>query len=431
MVVVALMTNNMAQGQTTNTFSSYSMFGLGELRTQGTILTRSMGGAGVALRSRAAINLLNPAAYSIALQRGILFDFAFEGGNYFSTQSGYSNNSSYATANIHDIAVQIPLSKGIGMGVSVTPYSSTGYDRMTSMLTSSFDFVDIDNSGGGDITELKFGVGWEVANGLSIGVAAQYYWGTLTRSFNAVITNFGTSGDAVSLNGSDNTSLSKIKGQVGVQWTPIATRERQLVLGATFDIGGELSPEYSRVILGSSDLVYNYAQSDTTTISIVQPRKIEVGVSYETSRILVAADYSYQSWGSSNSSTVEMMSSGLEVAYTDVNQVRLGVEYVPRRTDVRRYFNRVAYRAGVRYGGYQYTISGESIPSMAVTAGAGFPINTIGISKIDVGLEWGRLGSKRVVESLGQGLILENSVRLSLGFTLFGDDYWFQRPQID
>lgn len=433
MVFVALLPQlSTAQTNTINTFSSYSMYGLGELQTQGTTLTRSMGGAGVALRSRTAINLLNPASYSVALRRGVLFDFALEGSTYFAAQEieGQSYKSSFATANIHDIALQVPIAKGMGFGLSVTPFSSTGYYQVNSEVTDSFDYSQFIYEGSGDVSEIKLGVGWEIAKGISIGFAAQYYWGDLDRSFTSSVTNFMTPGSSVAAVGVDNTSISRIKGQFGIQWEALSTPDEALVFGATYDFGGDLRPRQARVVSSTSGYTSVYAQSDTTRVSLVLPRQLEFGASYVNSKFLVAADYSFQNWGSVNDDA-ELTNAGMTVAYANVHQIRLGVEYTPRRVDVRKYFRRIGYTAGVRYGGFQYTFEGEKLSQIAVTAGMGLPINAIGISKVNVGFEWGQLGSKKYIESLNVGLVKENYLKLSLGFTLFGDDYWFQRPQID
>ena len=60
-LALAVIVPCMAWGQTSsiNAFSPYSMYGLGELRTPGTLQTRSMGGVGVGMRNAAAVNLLN------------------------------------------------------------------------------------------------------------------------------------------------------------------------------------------------------------------------------------------------------------------------------------------------------------------------------------------------------------------------------------
>ncbi len=423
------------QLQTINTFSSYTMYGLGELQQQGTLSTRSMGGAGVAQRNGAYMNILNPAAYSMALSKAVLFNFGMEGSSNFATQNvdGATLKNSYTTANFHDIALQIPVAKGLGLGFSLAPYSSVGYYHESESVEANVGYVESINTGSGDVTEVKFGVGWAITKKLSIGFAAQYYWGDIDRYFSKVITGITSSGTALSTYGVDNLSISKIKGQAGIQYSPISNEKRKLTLGATYDIGGNLTPRSARVIAalgGIDDDIY--AQNDTTTVSMVMPRQTVIGFNYNSSKLVVAGDISYQNWLDLNED-VEFTDSGMAVAYNNVLTMKLGMEYTPRRTDVRKYYNRISYRLGARMGGYQYTFGGEELKQYTVTAGVGMPINIIGISKIDLGLEWGSLGSTKsvMVDNQSIGLVKQNQVKFSLGFTMFGDDYWFVRPQIN
>ena len=104
-----------AQESSINAFSPYSMYGIGEINTPGSLPARSMGGAGVARRSLSSINLLNPAAYSVALSKSVLFNFGLEGQNFYNSQrrpDGSMARTSYNTFNFHDIALQIPIAKG-------------------------------------------------------------------------------------------------------------------------------------------------------------------------------------------------------------------------------------------------------------------------------------------------------------------------------
>ena len=55
-----------------NTYSPYSMYGLGELSTPGTAAQRSMGGVGVAARQTGMVNLLNPAGFSLVTRKSFL-----------------------------------------------------------------------------------------------------------------------------------------------------------------------------------------------------------------------------------------------------------------------------------------------------------------------------------------------------------------------
>jgi hypothetical protein len=123
----------MAQTSSINAFSPYSMYGIGELQTPGVVAQRSMGGVGLGMRSSVMVNPLNPAAYSLTPRQGFLFDFGVEGVNFYNRQQKYADGAqttsrtSYNTFNFHDIAFQLPLARRLGLGFSLTPYSSVGY----------------------------------------------------------------------------------------------------------------------------------------------------------------------------------------------------------------------------------------------------------------------------------------------------------------
>ncbi|MFI3281659.1 MAG: hypothetical protein R3Y44_06790 [Rikenellaceae bacterium] len=418
-----------------NTFSPYSMYGLGELNTQGTLTTRSMGGVGAASRSFMDINLLNPASYSVALNRSVLFNYGMEGSNYFNNQdvNGTKTNNSYAAFNIHDIALQIPLAKNLGLGISITPYSSVGYEIATQENVTDIGLLSYTYEGGGDVTQVKLGVGWEPFKNFSIGAAAQYYWGGLYRSFTMVpyvVTGYGTYYSTI---GETSYDISSIKAQFGLQWTAVKTTSRNLAFGAIYDLGGDLKPDCTHSVIANGTLISYYANYDEDTLELVLPSQTTVGVTYQTPKWVLGFDYTYQNWLTRNSDTTELTSSGVEIAYNDFSTYKFGAQWTPNRNDVRNYFKRVSYRGGLRYGGYQQTFGGHEIEQYAVTMGASFPIKMTGISKIDVGLEYGARGSDSTyVDAETQvGLIRQDYFKFSLGFSLFGEDYWFQRPKFD
>ena len=228
-VIAAVMIPCAAAAQTSsiNAFSPYTMYGIGEQNTPGTLPMRSMGGVGVAMRSSGVVNLLNPAAFSAAPQKSFLFNFGLEGQNYYNSQKvdGMSKSTAYNTFNFHDIAFQLPLAKKLGLGFSLTPYSSVGY---RTKYTHDYDPSDpvwgnvgraqYIYQGEGDVTEVKLGVGWELFKNFSLGIAAQYYWGDIDRSFVMTPTPITGDGSYSSTVGTDNYSISSIKGQIGVQW---------------------------------------------------------------------------------------------------------------------------------------------------------------------------------------------------------------------
>lgn len=430
-VAMLLSTTLFAQSTSTkNTYSIYSMYGIGEIASQGTLSMRSMGGAGLASRSSASINLLNPASYSIALSKGILFDIGMEASLITNAQNsgGEVSKSQYMAANLHNISFQVPVAKGLGLAFSLAPYSTVGYylneydtDVDTGLITYSY-------SGSGDITEVKLGLGWNVTKGLSIGVAAQYYWGLLDRYYSVSILPITTSKTYSTTQGLSSLYISKFKAQFGVQWDAMYKTNQRLTFGATYDMGGNIAAtEELMVVSGSSSDVASIVGKDAVAYPELNfPHQYSLGVTYRDRKWNAALDFTYQDW-SGNSST--LTTEGVSVAYENVGHVKLGLEYVPNRVDSRKYMKRVAYRVGARLGNYYQSFGGQSLTQWSTTAGIGLPINIFGMSNIDFGVEYGGLGTMKSVESLN--LVRQNYFKFAVGITLFGDDYWFQRIKYD
>ncbi len=430
-----------AQTSSINAFSPYSMYGLGEVNQQGTLQMRSMGGAGVAQRLPSAVNTLNPASYSSTLQKSFLFNFGVDGAYYKNLQNKYSADgvssakTGYGTFNFHEIAIQFPLTRGLGVGLSLNPYSSVGY-RMSGYDDDDDIWGDVGRvkysyDGEGDITEVKIGLGWEVFKRFSIGVAMQYYWGDIDRNYStSVVNNFGE-GTFSSIVGNENYSVSRVKAQVGVQWDAIFTKKHVLTVGATYDLGGDLAPKTT-----NSVYINNIFSTEVSNVGkrleLVLPSQVTAGIYYQNPKVAVAADYTYQDWGAKNSRH-EIISDGFEVSYADTHTVKMGVEYTPNLYDVRNYMSRVHYRVGFRYGDYYQAFQGRKLQQYAVTAGFGFPIKFMGMSSIDVGFEYGSRGNRGSVslDNKRLGLVRQNYFKFSLGFSMFGDDYWFVRPKFD
>ena len=437
-----------AQTSSINAFSPYTMYGIGEQNTPGTLQMRSMGGAGVAMRSVSTVNLLNPAAYSAAPQKAFLFNFGLEGQNYYNAQTveGVGKRTAYNTFNFHDIAFQMPVAKRLGLGFSLTPYSSVGYRTKyyheydpEDPIYANVGNIQYNYQGEGDVTEVKVGLGWEPLKNFSVGIAAQYYWGDIDRTFVMTPTAITGEGTFTSTVGQDNYSISSIKGQVGVQWNAILNAKRILTFGATYDFGGDLTPEETKKLY-IGDLYNTDVKGDTTHLKLVLPRQLAVGAYYQTGRWAVGVDYAFLNWGGRNSCYVKTGTSGsgenkteYKVAYTNTSTIKMGVEYTPNRYDARHFLKRWSYRAGFRYGAYNQTFNGDKLAQYAVTAGIGIPVRRGAFSAIDSGVEYGRRGYI-IADRLG--LVRQQYFKFAIGFTLFAGqmengEYWFMRSKFD
>ena len=434
-----------AQNSSVNAYSPYTMYGIGELGTHGNAINRMMGGVGVAWRSTQMVSMLNPAGYSAMRRKSFILDVSAEGYFLSNRQNKYDTTGAYLrqaknaknTVNLREIAVQMPLAKGLGLGISLAPYGSVGYS-MSSVEESEDMWGNIGRvmytyEGDGDVTEVKAGIGWQPFKGFSIGIAAKYYWGNIQHNYASSVSNdYVGSGDYVTAIGLHDYAISNFKFQVGLQWSIISNDKRLLTVGATYDYGGPLRPKVSRTVI-INDLNSTVVEREDERGQMRLPHSVNAGVMYQDNKFTAGFDYQYQNWGGDNS-LVESADGGLDVRYTNTHTYKVGFEYTPNRFDVRSYLRRVAYRVGFRYGNYYQTYGGKRLDQYAVTAGFGFPLRFLGSTSIDAGVEIGGLGTlASVVNASGQriGLIRQNYVKVTLGISLFGEDYWFVRPKYD
>ncbi len=444
-VAVMLPLTLVAQTSSINAFSPYTMYGIGEVNTPGTITMRSMGGAGVAMRGAGIVNMLNPAAFSAAAPKSFLFNYGMEGQNFYNSQtvSGENKNTSYNTFNFHDISFQVPVTKNMGLGFSLSPYSSVGYRishiadySPTDPVWGNVGQIQYNYQGEGDVTEVKLGAGWEVAKNFSIGAAAIYYWGRIDRNFTMTPISVVGSGTYIPTYGLDRYDISSIKWQLGLQWSPIFTNKRILTIGATYDFGGDLKPEHNGEI-SIGDLLGSVVEQNNDYLDLVLPQQFNVGLHYQTNNLMAAIDYTFQDWGDSNNVSQntglnEGAGETFRVQYINTSTIKMGVEYTPNRYNVRNPLSRWSYRVGYRYGNYNQSYDGHKIAQHAITAGVGVPVKLWAISAIDVGFEYGRRGYN-IAESVG--LVQQQYFKFSLGFKLFAGaengEYWFMRPKYD
>ncbi len=442
-----------AQTSSINAYSPYSMYGPGELMTPGTVQMRSLGGVGLGVRAIGQLNPQNPAAASIAPRKSFLFDVGLDASHFRNNQPKFNAEgemmskakTAYNSANIHSIALAFPVAKGVGVSMSISPYSSVGYKVKTTDQNED-NWADIGrvmygHEGEGDITEVKLSLGWAPWQRFSIGVAAKYYWGDVTRIYKAQVTDQITgTGSYSSTVGKDNYVVNSFKLQVGLQWNILLSETRIFTLGATYDLGGKLNPKKESYVY--TDNIINNIQSipvrdRINSLELRVPHQVGVGLFFRDRSIAWGADYIYAAWGSNNGSYQENTTpQTIAVTYCDTHTIKLGFELTPRASDVRNYLNRISYRIGARLGNNYQMFGGQRVNEMAITAGLGFPVKVWGASSVNLGFEYGRRSAKGTATIGAQrvGLVTQNYYKISVGFSLFSadtSDYWFVRQKYD
>jgi hypothetical protein len=155
------------------------------------------------------------------------------------------------------------------------------------------------------------------------------------------------------------------------------------------------------------------------TGNITLPSKFALGISLESPyKWIFSAEYSKQDWtkyrnfyGKSESNLVAS------------DKLALGFEYLPKATST-KYLNQVFYRLGYQQIKTPYFVNGTSIKDQSFSFGFSTPLAYRSVSYIDLALS---VGNRGVV---GNGLVKENYVKVSLGFSLV-DTRWFIKPKID
>lgn len=424
-VAMLMLSQGSAFGQSSslNTYSPYTFYGIGDIHEEGIAVTRAMGGASIGFRNPFYVNVTNPASYSSVRNNSFLSNFDMEGQNFYARTSGAK--TSFNTFNIRDIAMSFPLIKNMGVGFSVTPYSSVGY-RVQYYDTNPVVQAGIGQmlyaySGSGDVTQFKLGLGYEVVKNLSLGAEVIYYHGLIERTYNAIPTVITGVGSYQPISGLKSESVNSFYGKFGVQWTPLARRNTVLTVGATYQMGGKMGNEVEDRLAQNSTLAPDvYAVNEVYTSSFSMPNVYAVGFYLHKDKYSIGADYQFADWGERNKQDITATRS-----FRNTNTVRFGGQYTPNPGDVRHALKRWTYRAGVRWSQYYIVLNDQPFDDVALTFGVGVPLRMTGLSNVNLGLELGQRGTMKA------GLSRENYLKFTIGFSLFGEDYWFVKMKYD
>ncbi len=416
-------TNLAAQSSSLNTYSPYTFYGIGDIHPEGNAVLRAMGGAGIGFRNYLYINTLNPASYSSVRNNSFLSNFDMEGQNFYARTT--DAKTSFNTFNIRDISMSFPLAKGLGAALSVMPLSSVGYKVSyydpNADVQAGIGQMLYAYSGSGDVTQFKAGVGYELFKNFSLGADLIYLHGSISRQFSAQPTSITGDGKYYSLSGTELERINSFHARFGLQWTPIAQQNKILTVGATYRLGGRLGGEVVRSVPANSLLLPGeYVESGTYSSTFSMPSVYAVGLFYHTPKYSLGADYEFADWGSRNKADVTD-----RLSFRNTNTVRLGGQYTPNPGDVRNAFNRFTYRAGVRWSEYYMVLNNQPFSDVALTFGIGIPLRMTGLSNVNLGLELGQRGTTKA------DLSKENYLKFTVGFSLFGEDYWFVKAKYD
>ncbi|WP_046756521.1 outer membrane protein transport protein [Kordia jejudonensis] len=408
------------------TASPYSFLGIGDLKFKGTAENRSMGGMSIYSDSL-HINLQNPASFG-----NLQFTTYTLGASYgqikLESPSGTDKGSSTA---LDYLAVAFPISKKMGVGFGILPFSSVGYNfegiGETGIASTPNKFAQYQGEGG--LNSVFLSLGYQITKEFSVGATVNYNFGNIQNQNTEFLGELDDEGNFVrTLNygtrSLDESRLSGLNYNLGAYYQTKFNEKLSLTTSLTFSPKSDIKSDNTRQLLalnlsGVGGVTVSPGQLDEVDLGSKQttdlrlPTKTSLGAGIgEKNKWFAGAEYTFM-----NSSNFGNSLTTIEnVTYNNASKFAAGGFYIPKYNSFTSYWERVTYRVGIRYEHTGITIRDEDINDFGMSFGVGLPVGRT-ISNLNLGVEFGNRGTTN------SGLIKENYVNFFLSLSL--NDRWF------
>ena len=399
----------------TNTGSPYSINELGEINFSGNVSNLSMGGIDVKIDS-IEVNLNNPASYAKLKTSNYLVGTFLKTSNI----SNSISNENISSANINYIAVAIPTKK-FGFGFGVLPYSSTGFNLQTTEEYNNANSIDTRlYAANGGINRAFLSIGFPVTKFLSLGFTSNYNFGKFDyESFDLYQgVNYGIYSNSFSEISGFNYQLSSnidipinrdLKFNIMLSYSPSSilnsTNTKFLYTSTTNLINANSLGDFVEVNLEDRGL-------KSTELRV--PKKYTYGIGLgNTKKWYIGAQIEKKFSSNFKNEFLNINN----VRYRDSESISIGASYIPEYSSLTSFWNRVVYRFGVKNEKKSIIVNNLPINQFSLNLGVGIPL--AGLSKANVGIEFGQIGEQNNVN------VKENYFSLRLGLSL--NDVWFIR----
>lgn len=401
--------------------SPYAAYGIGDVKYDNTVETRSMGGISTAYISDMpnSFNFKNPAANDNLELTSFRLEATNEN-NFFKsgrTDEKYTKHSTY----LSNISLAFPLSPKVKFGLGYQPYSSKSYNVVQSEILADGSTKANNFRGEGTLNTLQAAISYKIAPEFSVGLRTNYYFGNISDIDEV------TTSDAELINGYEtNLKVRNFNFTAGATYQKKFDNDHRLTLGATSTFGN------------SSDLTTNYKNSTYYYSSTLEKKEESIIEEKEgSSKNLLPTEFSFGAgYGSLNKwfigsqvdykkgETIDLL--GQNFQYKDSYKVAAGGWFLPNANDFRNYFNRVTYRYGAYFEKGNLYVNDKNINTFGLSLGATLPFKNSGtnrMSGIDIGLDFGKRGTTQ------NNLINQNFINLKVGFNF--SDKWFNKRLIN
>jgi hypothetical protein len=318
----------------------------------------------------------------------------------------WNEEQNISVTNLDYLSIAFPLAKNAGMGFGIMPYSSVGYTLNSTSTNGQGAEVTNFFTGEGGLNRLYASIGFEPIKNLSLGVTANFNFGTLDNRESKI-------------NGYDfNYALNynpTIKDKYTLYTSVLVNTQGNLISKNTQTLGSFSLSNGNNVEVVDVDL----DASNLRNTELKVPTRTTVGLGFgENKKWFLGAEYSFQQLSDFDNRFL-----GLEnVDYTDANTYAFGGYWVPDYRSLSGYYKRITYRAGLRYDVSGLVVNNKEINNFGITFGLGLPLGT-SFSNLNLGFELGKRGTTDA------NLIEESYFKVNVGLSL--NDRWFQQRKIN
>jgi len=413
-----------AQSQVTNQ-SPYSVFGIGENNQQISVASAGMGGISVALNSTHELNFANPALLNNI--QYTLFDIGVK--TQFLTLKDDKQTQNSASTSLSYLNAGFPIFKNLGFMIGLQPNSSVGYN-----VTQ--EFYDDDNNitaanlfnGNGGTNRFFMGAGYQIFKGFSVGAETEFLFGNIETN---IINQRADTQHYTRYR--KQTKLNGIGFKLGATYQKEVKKGLELKVESSVKLANSIttiSSEYFYSFFYGSNGVEipqdTILSNENLSGKINRPLALHTGIGIGKPDIWYAG-IEYNAQNAWNFDALSLNNS--KINYTDRSQLSMGGYYLPKRNSISSYWERVIYRAGVRFEtpGLALDVNGNPISfidmkDFGISFGLGLPIGNQ-LTRLNISAEFGKRGEKT------NSLIQENYVNLRLGLNLA--EKWFQKNKIN
>ena len=429
-----------------NDNSPFASLGIGNFLDQNFLYSGNMGGLSAAFQDPYQWSSTNPA--SLAYLKSTSFQVAAYAERSrlrtVGTPDAPSEDAIVWNGNIRYLGLGMPLrnsinlleerkeqSVGIGMGISLLPYTRTAQSTRITTVNPIVGDIQQDIIRQGGTYKLQWSGGAHYRN-FAVGVNLGYFFGTLQRSQFISLPDDNVSA-LVTIKQSKSQIGGLVLGYGGMYTIPLSKRipsdeigadewrsaKRKIVLGVSGNVSTDFTSKnfnYDRTVRGGFPQVDTARFSQDVKLFGKLPSEARFGISYiDGRRLHIGAEYSLGQWS-------EFINEADPQVLNDSYRFSVGATWRPDPTDVLSFWKRIGYQAGYYRGKDPRSLNGAQLEYWGITAGFEIPVvYTRQISHFQIGLEYGGVDSR---------IITDRYLRLSLGMT-FNDNKWFLKRKYD